>query len=94
MATDTLQQERREDCRRDVLRYLAERQAVAHHPNTIRNRLNAGHQNDYSIDEIEAGLAFLVTTDPKLVNAVPEPMGATKYYQATAAGVVASERRA
>lgn len=86
-------QERREECRRDVLGYLAERQAVAHHRNAIRNRLNAGHEHDYTADEITAALAFLLATAPEAyAAAIHDPMGATPYYQATTAGVLAHER--
>lgn len=85
-------QERREECRRDVLGFLAERQAVAHHAATIRNRLNAGHAHDYTIEEIAAALAFLAAMEPARAKSMPEPMGSTLYWQATAAGVLAHER--
>ncbi len=75
-----------------MLGFLAERQAVAHHPNTIRNRLNAGHEHDFTRDEIDAALAFLTGSEPALVHGINDALGATKYYQATAAGVLAHER--
>ncbi len=87
-------QERREACRRAVLGFLAERQQVAQHAKTICRRLNDGHENDYADAEVEGALAFLAGTEPPLVKAIPDPMGATRYYQATAAGVLAHERRA
>lgn len=87
-----LAQERRESCRREVLRFLAERQAVAHHPKTIRRRLNDGHENDFADAEVEAALAFLTATAPAAVVAVRDPLGATRCYQATAAGVLLHER--
>jgi len=86
-------QERREECRRDVLAFLAVRQAVASHPKTILRGLNAGHEHDYALDEISAALAFLTATEPPLVAGLVEKLGATKYYQATAAGVLTHERQ-
>jgi hypothetical protein len=88
--TDPVAQLRREECRRDALAWTAERQAAAHHPKSIRRGLNAGHEHDYTDEEVEAALAFL--TSAKLVTIVEEKLGATKYYQATAEGVLASER--
>ncbi len=89
-----LAQERREECRRAVLGFLAERQAVAHHPKTIRRRLNDGHEHDFADAEVEAALAFLVATVPPAALAIPDPLGATRCYQATAAGVLLHERGA
>lgn len=90
---EQIAQERREECRKDVLGFIAERQAVAHHAKTIRQRLNAGHEHDYTDAEIEAALAFLMGVRPDpFAKEVPDPMGATHYYQATSAGVIAHER--
>lgn len=83
---------RREECRRDVMGFLADRQVVAHHPRTICRGLNEGHERDYLPDEIEAALAFLGSFEPSAVKVVPAAMGATKYFQATAAGVLLHER--
>jgi hypothetical protein len=84
-------QERREECRRETLRFLAERQIVAHHVKTIRRRLNDGHEHDFTDAEVEAALAFLVSDER--AHRIPDPMGSTPYFQATAAGVLAHERR-
>jgi hypothetical protein len=91
MNTSELDQERREECRADCLAMLATRQQTAHHPRAVRRVLNAGHVADYTEEEINAALAFLVSA--ALAQEVVEPMGATKYYQATSAGVIAHERR-
>lgn len=90
--TASIAQERREECRRKVLGFLAERAAVAHHPKTIRRRLNDGHENDFTDDEIEAALAFLIHLAPPRAKAIPEAMGSTLHYQATSDGVLAHER--
>lgn len=87
------EQARREKCRREVLGFLAERQAVAHHPNAIRNRLNVAHENDYVAEEIEAACVLLCGISPEpLAKPIRDPLGATTYYQATSAGVIAHER--
>jgi hypothetical protein len=91
-ADQDIAQERREDCRRHVLRFLAERPAGAHHAKTVRQKLNAGHEADYELEEIVSALAFLTSTEPARVKEIPAPMGSTKYFQATAAGVLAHER--
>lgn len=83
-------QERREECRREALRFLADRQVVAHHPKAIRRGLNVGHEHDFTDDEVEAALGFLESAG--LVKVVHEPLGATRHYQATAAGVLQHER--
>ena len=85
------EQERREECRAAVLAFLAPRQATAHHPQSIRRRLAAGHEHDFSLDEITAALAFLESAG--LVRGLADALGATRYYQITAAGVLAHERR-
>lgn len=85
-------QERRDECRRKVLGFLAERAAVAHHPKTIRRRLNDGHEHDFTDAEVAAALTFLLGLAPKRVRAVTEPMGSTLHYQATSDGVLAHER--
>ena len=90
MAADPLEQERHDQCRQAVLEFLAARLAVAHHPQTILRRLNAGHVNDFTIAEVEAALAFRVSAQQAVI-VYPEG-GSTKYYQATAAGVLAHER--
>ncbi len=85
-----LDQERRDECRQVVLEFLASRQAVAHHPQTICRRLNAGHLHDFTVEEIEAALAFRVSAQHAVI-VYPEG-GSTQYYQATATGVLAHER--
>ncbi|WP_414664868.1 hypothetical protein [Horticoccus sp. 23ND18S-11] len=89
---DAIAQERREECRRETLRFLAERQAVAHHPKTVRRRLNDGHEHDFTDADVQAALVFLVSAS--LAREIPDALGATRHYQATAAGVLAHERGA
>lgn len=83
-------QERREDCRRGVRTFLAERQAVTHRLSAIRRGVNR-EGNDFTEREITDALVFLA--GEKHVEITPDPDGATLYYQATSAGVLAHERR-
>jgi hypothetical protein len=88
--TPELDQERRDDCRREVLAFLSARQAVAHHPQSVRRGVNRGHEFDFTLAEIEAALAFRVSADH--VRVVYPEGGSTSYYQATSNGVLAYER--
>lgn len=86
------QQLRREECRREVRRYLAERQALAFPAEAIQRKL----RNDgdvFSLDEIEAALSFLIALDPPQVKSIEVSIGATRTFQATSSGVLAHERR-
>jgi hypothetical protein len=83
---------RREECRREVRRYLAERQALAFPAIAIRRKLRHDG-DDFTDEEIVAALEYLVSLDSPHVRVRPDPDGATKYYQATSAGVLAHERR-
>lgn len=89
---EAIAQERREECRREALRFLADRQVLAHHPHAIRRGLNVGHEHDFTAAEIGAALGFLDSSG--LVKSIPHKLGATLYYQATGAGVLAHERGA
>ncbi|MDD3887054.1 MAG: hypothetical protein PHI35_09285 [Victivallaceae bacterium] len=89
MPTDDDAQKRREDCRREVLRFLALRQQLFHEAEAIRRRLNRDGA-DFTLDEVNAALAFLVSLENVKVN--PDPLGATPHYQATAQGVLFNER--
>lgn len=82
--------ERNEEIRSEALAYLAPRQGIAQTPETILRRINKEHK--FTMAELESALAFLEGMDPPLVAAVPAALGATKYYQATSAGVLHYER--
>jgi hypothetical protein len=85
-----IQQERREECRRLVLEHLASRQVLACHPQDIRRSLNACRVNDFTAEEVSAACVFLVGL--KYAEQLTAEMGATLYYKATSAGVLAYER--
>ena len=89
--SEQLAQERRTQCRGDVLAYLAPRSAVSYTTDTIRKRINEESQADYEAPEIEAAIAFLVgSKEVKLER--QHRHGTAKYYQATSEGVLAYER--
>ena len=90
MHTDAATQQRKEDARQLVLEHLAARQVLACHPQDIRRSLNAGHANDFTVEEIEAACTFLVGLG--YAKQLHAEMGSTLYYQATSAGVLAYER--
>jgi len=81
-------QEKREDCRREVRRYLADRPSLAFRTETIRR--NVDREFDFTLDEVRDALAFLASA--KQVEIEPESLGATEYFKITAAGILAHER--
>ena len=78
----------KEELRRLCLRWLAERCALAFHGGSVQ----AGVRREMpcTLDEIEEALLFLASC--KLLDPVPNSLGATRYYQANAAGILAYER--
>lgn len=90
MHNPDLDQERREECRGAVREFLAARQAVSFHAKDILRGLNAGREHDFTLDEIEAALVFLVDLgDARILR---HRDGATKFHQATSQGVLYAER--
>lgn len=85
-------QSRREECRREVRRYLVERLALKFPVAAIQRKLRIDGEI-FTEAEIEASLVYLRELRPAHVTETPDPDGATKYYQATADGVLAHERR-
>lgn len=84
----TIEKERREDCRHEVLRYLAERPSLAFRASTIAQKLH--RENHFTIDEINDALVFLV--DSKHAKVDTDSMGSTEFFQITSAGMLAHER--
>ena len=83
------EQQRKEECRKEVRNWLAQRQALAFTNDTVRRRLNA-EGNDFTQGEVNDALVFLVGR--KHVGVTPDGDGATPHYQATSEGVLAAER--
>lgn len=81
-------QERRELCRREVLRYCADRSVLAFRAETIRNALH--REFNFTIDEIKAALQFEHGAGRLQVE--PHAQGATKFYRVTSDGILFHER--
>lgn len=80
---------RREDIRRAVRSYLADRPAVALSPTTIARGLRA-EWPDITLTEVSAALQFFVSA--KQIEELTESIGSSKYYKITAEGTLAHER--
>lgn len=81
-------QESREDCRREVLNYLAERSAVALPRDTIQRGLKS--KGNFEDAEILHACSFLVGLN--LLKEETAKLGSTKYYQITSEGILHHER--
>ncbi len=92
MSTPT--QQDKEDLRFAVREQLVAVASVAFTADTIRRRVIKGRMLNYepSLDEVAAALIFLASLGHATETAAP--LGATRYYQATATGILAHERGA
>lgn len=80
---------RREEARREVLRFLAERNLLAHSPAAIRNGVNREGFN-FSDEETLSALQSLVSG--QYAREIRGPLGASTTYQATLEGCLLIER--
>jgi hypothetical protein len=87
-------EQRAEMLRKAVLEYLAPRQALRFDPDVLRQRLASAQALDFnpSADEVAAALTFL--RGRGWVDSLASGFGATRFYQATSAGVLAIEQGA
>lgn len=83
-------QSRKEDCRREALRFLATRHLLAHSPDAIRRGVNR-EGFDFQKDEILSSIEILCGLG--LAISKVETLGSSRYYQATAQGVLEHERQ-
>jgi hypothetical protein len=79
-------QMKREESRREVLAYVAERAGVA----LSANQIKRGLRDRFTLADVCAAIGFLVSKG--FVKQEPDPMGATLYFQITADGTLAHER--
>ena len=80
---------RNEEARREVLGFLAVRNLLAHSLPAVRRGVNrAGF--DFNEEEIASALGVLIGLGLAIDRV--DPLGSSKYYQATASGVIAHER--
>ena len=80
-----------EDVRNAVLEYLGSRQNVAQTSSTIWRKLHKENPT-FSVADVDNALNFLTQTNPSLVKFQHDPLGSTKYYQATTDGILYIER--
>lgn len=80
-------QERRELCRREVLRYCAVRSVLAFKPETVRNALR--REFNFTIEEITAALEF--ERGAGRLQVEKHEQGATKFYRVTTDGILFHE---
>jgi hypothetical protein len=87
---EAIAQERKEECRRAVRAYLYARPATAHHPATIRRKLNEGHEHDFTEEDVEAALNLLLGLGHVIDQR--DALGSTTYWKISAGGTLAHER--
>lgn len=87
---DATQQMRREEARRKVRGYLAERPAVALRAMQIVRGLNAGDANDFTEEEVLVALVFLHGIGQ--LARIADTLGSTPHWQITTDGTLAHER--
>lgn len=89
-----LTQTQREDLRLAVREALVAAGPVAFPADVIARRVDRLQILDFAatVEDVEAALALLAGLNPPQVQVHPHALGATQYYQATAAGVLAQER--
>lgn len=90
MSPEKLAQLRREDARRLARKFLAERPGTAHPPERVAKRVNTEAGEDFTVEEIEAALNFLL--DLGQICPVQASLGASTEWRITAAGTLAHER--
>lgn len=88
--SDATNQVRREDCRRAVRAYLAERPVVALRVEAIVRGLR--DLGEFDPDEVRDALHFLSGLSNAQVKAAPNTLGASMAWQITSEGTLAHER--
>jgi hypothetical protein len=88
MSDEAEKQQRREDCRREVLRYLANRSVLAFSAATVRNALH--REFNFTVEEVTAALKFLHGL--KFIAIESHEMGATLFHRITSEGILHNER--
>jgi hypothetical protein len=78
----------KEEFRRLVLAWLAQRCAVAYNSESVQRGVS--REMPCTRPEVDEALHFLFTM--KLLNEIPNSMGSVRYFQANAAGILAYER--
>jgi hypothetical protein len=84
------EQIRREDLRKAVRAYLCDRIGTALRCSSIHHGLSK--EWEATETEVREALHFLISTQPRQVEALPDSDGATIYYRITADGMLVHER--
>lgn len=87
-----LPQRQREDLRFAAREQLVAAKTVALDAEMIRRRVERSRLLDFSVTTADVEDALALLTSLGHANSIPSELGATRYYQATAAGVLAHER--
>lgn len=92
MNSGTLTQPQREELRYALREQLVAASTVALDAEMLKRRIERTRSVDFkfTIDDVEGAAAFLAGLGH--AKSEPAPLGATLFYQATAAGVLAHER--
>lgn len=80
---DEERQLRREECRREVLRYMAQRSVLAFRAETILTKLNKEH--DFTLEEVKAALEY--ERGDGRVELLSNTQGRDRFYKVTTAGI-------
>ena len=80
---------RKEECRHAVLAHLAQRPRLSFSVEAITRAINRSG-GDFTQEETAEACELLTGLD--LASADPDPLGSTRYYQVTGAGVLQYER--
>lgn len=89
MITDAQKQ----DLRHAVLGYLARRPTFAFDQFAIARYLTAHRHLDFRVSDADVVDACTLLLSLNLIQSSNDPLGASRYYQATGAGVLQDERR-
>ena len=87
-----LTQPQREELRHAVREQLAAASTVALTAAMIQRRVERARMIDFPFTEQDVTEALVLLIGLGQAKETPDPLGATKYYQVTAAGVLAQER--
>jgi hypothetical protein len=85
-------QQQREAIRTGVLKFLADRPALAFEARHIMERLNKSNELDFTAEPDDISDAIVFLRGSEFIKHAHHGLGATLYYQVTSAGVLAHER--
>lgn len=87
-----MDQEQRENLRKEVLLCLAVRHPLAFTHGNITERIRRRRLLDFQFTQDDVAQALGLLQDLELVSSETDPLGATKYWKASGKGVLEAER--